>query len=297
MLYFEPGSSSIDYENSYDYTVSQFGADGQDKKDDSSAIQKAIDQANKSGGGDVYVPKGTYNIETTIEIKKNVTLILSKGATLLAKKNVNVAHIRLNGSIQGGTINTYFVEGYSASAIYLDGGDHFLSGNHLTTISNMKIIGKRNGEGNAIYFRTQNNLDSISWVHVSNLNIYGFNKAIHFKTTPAEKGNLNWINGNTLEQIHISNCEYGIYLDGHASVPYEVAGNTFDTIQIQISERTKFGIYVKGNRNYFQATIWDNKHQESAKFDSDSYKNQLISNIGPSGLINLGKENSIRTAE
>ncbi|WP_216700633.1 glycosyl hydrolase family 28-related protein [Priestia filamentosa] len=296
-LYFEFKNDFFNSENVYEYNVVKFGADGSDSKEDASSIQKAIDQANKDGGGNVYIPTGTYNIESTIEVKSNVTLNLSKGAILLPRRNVNVIHLRLDGSIQGGTINTYFVENYDSTAVYLEGKDRFLSGNHLTTISNIQIVGKRKGNGNAIHFYTKKNQDCISWVHVSNLNIYGFDKAIYFKTTPVEQGNLNWINGNTFDQIHISDSNYGIYLDGHDSVPYEISGNSFNNIQIQLSERTKFGIYVKGTRNFFQGTIWDNKFNNAVKFESDSYKNQLISNVSKRGLIDLGKQNSIITAE
>ncbi|MBR8645063.1 hypothetical protein KEH51_14700 [[Brevibacterium] frigoritolerans] len=227
------------------------------------------------------------------KVKPNVTLNLSKGATLLATRNTNVVQLRLNASIKGGKINTYYAEKFDSSVIYLDGKDHFSIKNHSSAITDIQIIRKHDGDGIAVEFNSENDEDSISWVSASNLNISGFEKGIYLKTTQVSESELAWVNGNTFDQVHISDCEYGIYLDGHTSIPYEVAGNSFTNVQIQISERTLFGIFVKGNRNYFQVTLWDNKNKEAVKFDIDSYRNKLESNIKPDGLINLGKENSI----
>ena len=63
------------------YNVTDYGANGHDRKDDTKAIQKAIDAAHKAGGGKVYIPEGTYLVKGTkeasdgaIEIKDHVTL-------------------------------------------------------------------------------------------------------------------------------------------------------------------------------------------------------------------------------
>lgn len=277
----------------YDYNVINFSENDQNRRDYSIFIQKAIDQANSNGGGTVFIPSGNYYISNTIEVKPNVTLILSKGATLFATRNTPIIHLRLNASIKGGKINTYYAKKFDSSVIYLDGKDHFLIENHTSEISDIQIIGKYDGEGVAIEFYSENNEDSISWVSARNLNISGFEKGIYLKTSPVNEPELNWVNGNTFDQVYISNCKYGIYLDGHNSIPYEVAGNSFTNVQIQISKRTVYGIFVKGNRNYFQVTIWDNKNKEAVKFDINSYRNKLESNIKPNGLINLGKENII----
>lgn len=275
----------------YEYNVLNFGANSSDLKDDTSSIQNTINEANADGGGEVYLPNGKYYVEKTIKIKPNVKLQISKGATIFVKKDVNVFQIYLNGSIHGGTINTGLVRTYTSSVIYLDGNDKFSSGNHHTMISDMNILG--NGNGNAVFFNASKHLDCISWVQVNNLNIYGFKRGIYFKTARVRDPNIIWINGNTFNQINISNCKLGVFLDGHAYLPNEIAGNSFTNIQIQISKGTKYGLYVKGNRNYFEVTIWDSQGTNAAKFDIDSYRNKLVSNIDNSKLINLGKENLI----
>lgn len=64
------------------YNVRKYGAKGNGKTLDTSAIQKAIDACNKAGGGQVVVPQGTY-LSATIQLKDNVDLHLEEGATLL----------------------------------------------------------------------------------------------------------------------------------------------------------------------------------------------------------------------
>ena len=64
------------------YDIRKFGAKGDGKRLDTSAIQKAIDACNKAGGGRVTVPKGIY-LSATIQLKDNVELHLEEGATIL----------------------------------------------------------------------------------------------------------------------------------------------------------------------------------------------------------------------
>ncbi len=54
--------------------VRHFGAKGDGKTDDTAAFQAAIDAAHTAGGGSVFVPAGTYRIEGSLIIRRNVTL-------------------------------------------------------------------------------------------------------------------------------------------------------------------------------------------------------------------------------
>src|SRR6185436_13690231 len=64
------------------YNVRDFGAKGDGSTVDTSAIQSAIDAANKDQGGTVLIPAGIF-ITGTIELKSNVTLHLAAQGKLL----------------------------------------------------------------------------------------------------------------------------------------------------------------------------------------------------------------------
>lgn len=65
------------------FNVKDFGAKGDGKTLDHIAINKAIDAAVVSGGGQVFLPAGTY-LCGSIHLKSNIDLHLSSGATILA---------------------------------------------------------------------------------------------------------------------------------------------------------------------------------------------------------------------
>src|SRR4051812_7947480 len=57
------------------YGIREFGAVGDGKTLDSKAVQAAIDQCARDGGGTVVVPAGDFMVGT-MELKSNVTLHL-----------------------------------------------------------------------------------------------------------------------------------------------------------------------------------------------------------------------------
>jgi len=70
-----------------DVDVKDFGAVSDGKTLNSEAIQKAIDECNRTGGGKVFFSEGIY-LSGTIALKNNVTLHLKKGARLLGSINI-----------------------------------------------------------------------------------------------------------------------------------------------------------------------------------------------------------------
>ena len=65
------------------YNVRDYGAKGDGKVLDHTAINKAIDACTAGGGGQVVVPAGTY-LCGSIRLKSNVDLHLMAGAKILA---------------------------------------------------------------------------------------------------------------------------------------------------------------------------------------------------------------------
>ena len=68
------------------FDVRQFGAKGDGKTPDTEAIQKALDECGKAGGGTVEFPPGIY-LSQPITIRTKTTVLLDAGATLLASTN------------------------------------------------------------------------------------------------------------------------------------------------------------------------------------------------------------------
>ena len=78
-----PDTKNASRPNSACFDVRQFGAKGDGKALDTTAIQKAFDECGKSGGGTVRVPSGTY-LSKPLFLRDKTTLQLDAGATLRA---------------------------------------------------------------------------------------------------------------------------------------------------------------------------------------------------------------------
>ena len=70
------------------YNVKDYDAKGDGKTLDSPAINKAIEAADKKGGGTIFVPAGTY-LSGSIRMKNNINLYLDAGAVILAAPQKN----------------------------------------------------------------------------------------------------------------------------------------------------------------------------------------------------------------
>ena len=77
-----------DFSKCPNFIISDFGALKGDKIKTSQAIAKAIDEANKQGGGNVIIPEGEW-LTGKVHLKSNVNLHLNKGALLLFSEDPN----------------------------------------------------------------------------------------------------------------------------------------------------------------------------------------------------------------
>lgn len=75
-----------DFSKCKSFSIVDFGAIPGDKVKTTLSIARAIDEANKIGGGTVVIPKGEW-LTGQIHLKSNVNLHLMKGAVLLFSEN------------------------------------------------------------------------------------------------------------------------------------------------------------------------------------------------------------------
>ncbi|HVU35510.1 MAG TPA: glycoside hydrolase family 28 protein [Opitutaceae bacterium] len=68
------------------YNVRDYGATGDGRTLDTSALNRAVRACAAAGGGTVYLPPGAY-LSGTVELKSHVALDLDSGATLLGSEN------------------------------------------------------------------------------------------------------------------------------------------------------------------------------------------------------------------
>lgn len=83
------------------YDVCQYGAVGNGKADDASAIQKTIDLCTAEGGGQVLLPANHTFLAGPIQLKSNVNLHIEANATLLANPDESIYHLSAFGANEG----------------------------------------------------------------------------------------------------------------------------------------------------------------------------------------------------
>lgn len=68
------------------FNVRDFGATGNGRDNDTSAIDRAIEKCSATGGGDVIFPRGTY-VAASIHLQSNVRFVLDKDAVITGAKS------------------------------------------------------------------------------------------------------------------------------------------------------------------------------------------------------------------
>ena len=83
------------------YDVMNYGAKGDGKTDDATAIQQAIDQCSREGGGRVLFPRNHTFLAGPVELKSYVELYLESTATLKANPDESIYHLSAFGKNEG----------------------------------------------------------------------------------------------------------------------------------------------------------------------------------------------------
>ena len=137
------------YASAATYDITSFGAStSSEPKINAKAIQAAIDKAHNEGGGEVYIPEGTF-ISGTIWLKSNVSLKLSSGARLKASPNLSDYNKE----------NAY-PENWHSKAEYWN-GCHFIIARHA---HNSSIYGPGIIDGNGDAFFEEHPRAYYSWM-------------------------------------------------------------------------------------------------------------------------------------
>lgn len=114
------------------YNITDFGAIGDGRTINTSAIQKAVDSCNAGGGGTVLVPVGTF-ISGTIQMFSNIDLHLEKGAVLKGSDKVSDYYLH------GKKVGLIYTENSNNISITGD-GDIDGSGDAFMDLSRSKVF-------------------------------------------------------------------------------------------------------------------------------------------------------------
>ena len=102
------------------YNILQYGAKGDGRTNDATAIQKAIDACVAGGGGRVVLPGGKTYYSGSVVLKPNIELYLESGAVL--KASVNIADFLTNEAQEGFGSTCGFISAVNADNIRICGG-------------------------------------------------------------------------------------------------------------------------------------------------------------------------------
>jgi hypothetical protein len=156
------------------FDVRSFGAKGDGKRDDSEAIQAAINAASAIGGGTVFVPNGDYCVSRPIDLATGVNLTGDNQASTTIRKSSNTPND--------------------------DGVDAVLSGLNCNRfqVSNLRLVGNRKA-GNCDGI----NLNRCSYFSVSHVRSQMCNVGAALQTSFC----------GSLEHVVSERCQgYGFYL-------------------------------------------------------------------------------------
>ncbi|WP_394239116.1 hypothetical protein [Niallia oryzisoli] len=294
--------TKMDHSQAENVYVEDFGANGEDSKDDSRAIQKAINFSKKSNIGKVkLVGNKNYIIQKGIVIEEGVELEFGQNTRLMVEGNFRVIEVEKNASISNGIIEIVDKD-FDSDVIYLDGKQRFWSWER-TQIQNVTIINSSNSHrGIGLHLYAAELDDYICFVNFTNINIAGFHTGVKLEAEkPQSNRSKNFINGNRFINLTLDDLVRGIDIDSAVGPPNESSGNIFSGLQIQISPSTEKVLTVNGSDNRFEGMIWDvqllKRGNEIIEFGKESARNDFYSNLEAEYILDKGTQNYYSSPE
>ena len=288
-------TSSQSNEQQY-VTPEQFGANGEDKKDDSKAIQEAIDYSAKENIGTVYLSGNKHYVLTSgIVVREKVELKMDQNTKIYVEGDFRVFDLKRNASITNGMVevtNSMF----NSEVIYLDGSEKYWS-TERTRVYNLTVLNSSESHrGIGIALSANKPGDYISFVNVSDVTLVGFHHGILLKAAQhMNDEQYTWVNGNRFTNITLDDCVRCIELIGNVTVPNETSGNQFNHLQVQVSTITEKVLVINGSSNQINGMVWDahlaGNKSALVEMSSQSAENEVHFNLVRTQVLNEGARN------
>lgn len=222
------------YINAQDY-----GAVGDGTNDDTTALQAAIDASNAAGGGQVYLPTGTY-LHTGITLKTNVILV-GENRTTTTLKNTSNFH--------GVTISNITGFGVRELTVSQDGNSNSVDAIYINDASNGAFFNvgiftpARYGislNGGTVSGCFQNDFFKIDITGLS-----GTKRGIYLQKSTYRNNANRFIGGR------INNGAYGVYADTDSGVSNQftltVQEQTVSCIYDDATQNSYSNVYIETN--------------------------------------------------
>ncbi|MGI8315848.1 hypothetical protein [Halobacillus mangrovi] len=282
-------------------SVEAFGASGDDSKDDSRAIQAAIDSSYERDKLPVQLLGKTYILKQGLRLKEGVALEMGVATKLLVEGNFNVLELERKTSISNGTIEITTPE-FQSAVIHVSGKEQVWTTERIQLENVTLYNSSATNRGKAIYFSAETSEEFISFVNVTGVNVSGFHTAVHLLATPPRnEEEHNFVNGNRFVNMTLDDCVVCIHLDSDVTIPNEVSGNMFGNLQIQLTESTDKAVILSGTNNTIEGMIWDASIIEDShpliEVTEQSYGNSIKMNLPKDRLIDKGQSNNYSTFE
>ncbi|MDH4619712.1 right-handed parallel beta-helix repeat-containing protein [Brevibacillus sp. AY1] len=288
-----------DRQKDFYVNITDFGAIPNDAKNDAEAIQKAIDFLAKrglsEGGGVVFIPRGEYLLNKTIEVKDNITLMGEgssnrwanrMGSNLVQNNNSLSTLLRITG--RDTRISQLGIRGDESAftdGITLDGAEYVTIDHSLISHMGRRGIYDKGGvvrriQSNSIYHTKDNAIEGKLWDSYLAGNDIGYGKiGLYITGGPSRiTGNKFWLQG-----------EHAVWLGGNKSILSEndiqypggmgVYINSINNIVnaniIQVAGRTihaehfKTGIFVNGSQNSIVGNLLVQSNREEPAYGSN----------------------------
>lgn len=233
-----------------------------ESNDSITAFRDMFKKSTDSNVNVIWIPGGKYKVSDTIVVPRNTKLIFAPNAELIPLTNKHVFQLKPLSSVEGVTVNLKSMPSFNKACFYFDATDIFQFYEQSHVLKDINIMGapKTSGwTGTGILMEATKPMTYIDNVKCNNITMTNIGKGIHLRVDPTitKDEDMAWVNANQFHQVSIMNFDYGIYLEGHNSIPRDVGGNLFSQLQLQAEVGSRRMIYCESALNHFDGFFWD----------------------------------------